>query len=80
MLPSSEDARELVAQRLYDLDRRIVELSALRNELRGLLSEWDAKLAQTPHGRRAHLLETLGGMTTIERGRRTRTARTAQFT
>ena len=53
--------RELVGQRLQDLDRRIGELSSIRDELRGLLSEWDAKLARTPQGQRAHLLETLGG-------------------
>jgi DNA-binding transcriptional MerR regulator len=75
-----QSVRELVGQRLHGLDQRIVELSALRDELRGLLSEWDAKLAHTPQGQRAHLLETLGGKTTIEWGRGTRTARTTQFT
>ena len=72
--------RELVGQRLHDLDRRIVELSSLRDELRGLLSEWDAKLACTPQGQPAHLLETLGDKSTIERVRRTRAPRTGQFT
>jgi DNA-binding transcriptional MerR regulator len=62
--------RELVGRRLHDLDRRIGELLALRDELRGLLSEWDARLARTADGERAHLLEGLGGKPVIERARR----------
>ena len=64
--------RELVGQRLDDLNRRIEELIALRDELRGLLDEWDCRLAGTPTGERAHLLETLGTNQVIERARRSR--------
>jgi MerR family transcriptional regulator, Zn(II)-responsive regulator of zntA len=66
------NVRELVGQRLDGLNRRIDELLTLRDELQELLSEWDARLAGTPNGQRAHLLETLGGKPTIERARRTR--------
>jgi DNA-binding transcriptional MerR regulator len=62
--------RELVGKRFDELDRRIEELIRLRDELRLLLSEWDATLAQTPQGQRAHLLETLGSKAGIERTRR----------
>jgi hypothetical protein len=44
----------------------------LRNELRLLLSDWDRRLEKTPKGSRAHLLETLGSRTVIERARRNR--------
>ena len=64
--------RELVGERLDELNRRIEDLIALREELRLLLKEWDVKLAKTPHGQRAHLLETLGSRSGIERTRRER--------
>jgi DNA-binding transcriptional MerR regulator len=64
--------RALVDQRLDGLNRRIEELIALRDELRDLMSEWDARLKGMPSGERAHLLETLGTRTVIERVRRSR--------
>jgi DNA-binding transcriptional MerR regulator len=64
--------RELVGDCLNELNRRIEELVALREELRVLLEEWDAKLENTPKGQRAHLLETLGSKPGIERTRRDR--------
>jgi DNA-binding transcriptional MerR regulator len=66
--------RELVGERLNELNRRIEELIALREELRVLLEEWDVTLAKTPDGQRAHLLETLGSKSSIERTRRKRRA------
>jgi len=47
----------------------------LRDELGVLLSEWDGRLAGTPEGKRAHLLETLGTRPVIESTRRQRQAR-----
>jgi DNA-binding transcriptional MerR regulator len=64
--------RELVGHRLDALNVRIEELLALRDELSALLSNWDARLANTAPGQRAHLLETLGSTAVIERARRTR--------
>ena len=66
--------RALVGERLEQLNRRIDELLALREELRRLLTDWDERLAKTPKGSRAHLLETLGGSTPIEAARRNRRA------
>lgn len=64
--------RDLVGRRFDELNRRIEELISLRDELRVLLGEWDATLAKTPKGGRAHLLETLGSKPAIERTRRSR--------
>ena len=64
--------RALVGERLVDLNRRIDELIALRAELTTLVDDWDGRLARTPPGRRAHLLDTLGGYATIERARANR--------
>ena len=62
--------RSLVAERLAALDGRLVDLTALRDELRVLLSDWDQRLAATPPGQRARLLDMLGGRPALE-GRRT---------
>jgi DNA-binding transcriptional MerR regulator len=66
--------RELVGARLDELNRKIEELTALRQDLLLLLQEWDAKLDETPPGQRAHLLETLGSRSGIERSRQERRA------
>ena len=66
--------RELIDDRLHALDRRIEELLALREELRGILTEWDERLARTPNGEQAHLLESLGTKPQIESVRRNRAA------
>jgi DNA-binding transcriptional MerR regulator len=66
--------RDLVGKRLEALSGQIDQLSALRDELTQLLEEWDGRLAATAAGERAHLLETLGAKTQIERARHARTA------
>jgi DNA-binding transcriptional MerR regulator len=67
--------RALVGDRLEQLNQRIEELLALRDELRSLVADWDGRLANTPKGGRAHLLETLGDRTVIEQARRKRRRR-----
>jgi DNA-binding transcriptional MerR regulator len=67
--------RALVGERLEQLNRRIEELLALRDELHSLVTDWDGRLANTPKGERAHLLETLGGRAVIEQTRRKRRER-----
>lgn len=72
--------RALVADRLAVVDREIAALHALKKELRLLLHEWDGRLAGTPAGCQARLLETLTAhpdlagqgrpRTTLNRGRR----------
>jgi DNA-binding transcriptional MerR regulator len=64
--------RALVGHRLEGLDRQIAELIVLRNELHALVEDWDARLAETPAGRRAHLLDTLGNRPGLAAGARRR--------
>lgn len=49
----------LAVEKLAALDRQIAELTALREELSGLVSEWGTRLDATPAGERAGLLESL---------------------
>ena len=69
--------RTLVGQRFEELNGRIAQLLALRDELGLLMSEWDKRLLKTADGERAHLLDTLGEATAIEGNRRTRYSRPA---
>jgi len=59
--------RALVGERLDRLDERLVELTALRDEMRRLLAEWDVRLAATPPHRQARLLDMLGGRPELAR-------------
>jgi DNA-binding transcriptional MerR regulator len=52
--------RALAAAKLEALEAHIRELAGLRDELRSALSEWDARLAVTPTGQPAGLLDGLG--------------------
>jgi len=51
--------RALVATRLEELEERLRDLTVLRGELRALLNDWDGRLARTPSGSQARLLESL---------------------
>ena len=51
--------RELASSKLEAIERRIEELATLRDQLKMLLKEWDVRLARTPPGHRAGLLEAL---------------------
>ena len=64
--------RALVSERLDALDRQIDALTTLREELRNLLTYWDATLANTPAGKPARLLDALGERVTIEQARQRR--------
>jgi DNA-binding transcriptional MerR regulator len=50
---------EIARTRLHDLDERIAGLIALRDALRTVVAKWDRRLAATPAGRRAGLLDSL---------------------
>jgi DNA-binding transcriptional MerR regulator len=54
-----QKVRALVASRCAAVDEQLEALTALRQELGALLTEWDAKLRQTPPGRQARLLDGL---------------------
>jgi DNA-binding transcriptional MerR regulator len=70
--------RALVGERLELLNQRIEEMRILRDDLGLLLSEWDGRLAGTPEGKPAHLLETLGTRPVIESTRRQRQTQPAK--
>jgi DNA-binding transcriptional MerR regulator len=53
--------RELVAERLSQLEKRLQELATLREDLVDLLREWDLRLSHTPVGTQARLLDALEG-------------------
>jgi DNA-binding transcriptional MerR regulator len=59
--PPCRRVRALVGDRLTALDRQLADLTALRDDMNALLREWDARLAQTPSGQRARLLDMLMG-------------------
>jgi DNA-binding transcriptional MerR regulator len=72
-----QGVRALVAGRLDTLTRQIAELRTLRVELRALLTDWDRRLAETPSGERAHLLESLASRPGVDRRRQSRLSRDA---
>jgi DNA-binding transcriptional MerR regulator len=49
----------IVSSRLAKIDAELTALAALKGDLQALLSEWDARLAETPPGRQAKLLDNL---------------------
>jgi len=51
--------RTLAAEKLESVEARIDFLVALRDRIRRVLADWDERLAQTPPGRRAGLLQAL---------------------
>lgn len=51
--------RELAAAKLSELETRLGEMIATRDQLRAILDEWDARLTKTAPGQPAALLETL---------------------
>ena len=56
------DVFRIARTRLEELDNRIKGLIALRKELRQVIGDWEARLAATPPGKRAGLLDALGGL------------------
>lgn len=51
--------RDLAETKLKNLERRLVELQALRQQMRQVLEQWDQSLMKTPHNRPAGLLHSL---------------------
>lgn len=54
------NVRAMAGNKLTELDRRIAEMTAMRDELQNIIDEWDARLASTPEGQPARLLEQPG--------------------
>jgi DNA-binding transcriptional MerR regulator len=51
--------RALAGEKLRCVEQSLGELKALRSELKGILREWDGRLAKTPAHQRLGLLESL---------------------
>ena len=54
------EVRSLAAAKLAILEQRLQQMMSFRDGLRALLSEWDMRLAATPPGQPARLLENAG--------------------
>lgn len=57
--PPCRGVRALAGEKLAELDRRIAEMQAMRDELAEIVEEWDGRLAATRDGEAAFLLEGL---------------------
>jgi MerR family transcriptional regulator, Zn(II)-responsive regulator of zntA len=55
------EVRVLAGAKLREVERQLVEFRTLRDRLRSLVKDWDRRLARTPKGARAGLLELLDG-------------------
>jgi DNA-binding transcriptional MerR regulator len=64
--PPCRGVRAMAGRKLGDLQRRIDEMTAMRDELVQIVREWDERLAATRDGEPAHLLQNLKA--TPERG------------
>ena len=54
-----QKVRGIVESRLADLNQQLADLELLRRDMHAILDEWDARLARTPAGEPAHLLDAL---------------------
>jgi DNA-binding transcriptional MerR regulator len=54
-----QSVRNLADAKLRQLEQQIKDLVAMRDQLRRVLRSWNKRLARTPKGERAKLLETL---------------------
>ena len=53
------EVREMAAQKLSDIEIRLSELLAMRDDLTKILDDWNQRLTKTPTGEKARLLESL---------------------
>ena len=54
-----QQVRGLAATKLTEIERHLQDVTAMRDELRESLKDWDARLAKTAQGERAGLLKAL---------------------
>ena len=59
--PPCRQVRAAAAQILERIDQQIAELTAARADVHRTLTAWDDRLADTPPGKAAHLLESISG-------------------
>ena len=55
------EVRALAARKLAEVEERLKELAAVRDELRRTITDWDARLSRTTGGDQARLLEAFAG-------------------
>ena len=60
--PPCGEVRRLAGEKLEEIEARLGELASLRDELRRTIRDWDTRLAATPRGKPARLLESLAAM------------------
>ena len=58
--------RELAAAKLAEIETRLAQLEAVRDDLKAAIKGWDSKLSATPVGERAGLLESLSTSTSTD--------------
>jgi DNA-binding transcriptional MerR regulator len=51
--------RELARSKLEEAEMQLADITALRDDLRALIDEWDRRLKESANGQRAGLLESL---------------------
>lgn len=59
--PPCREVRALAAEKLRELEKRLEEMLALRDELRETLTDWETRLARSNDKERAGLLDALAG-------------------
>lgn len=64
--PPCQRVRALVGERLTALEARLDDLAELRDAMRTLVRDWDERLASTPEGQRARLLDMLSGRDALD--------------
>jgi DNA-binding transcriptional MerR regulator len=60
-----QQVRKLAAEKLAEVEKHLKEVTALRNDLRTALKDWDARLAKTAAGQPAGLLKTLAARDSV---------------
>ena len=58
--------RSLAATKLAEIENHLKQVTALRNELKAALKEWDLRLEKTATGQRAGLLKALAARKSVE--------------
>lgn len=53
------EVKRLLEEKLFKMDEQIGDLLTMRKHLRTVLADWEKRLARTPEGKPARLLETL---------------------
>jgi len=61
------EVRRLASAKLAHLEEHLREVTAMRNELRQALEDWDTRLANTARGQPARLLQALAERDSVKR-------------